>query len=328
MNKIVLATGHKHAFHRVSGLAALENGYFRDEGLGDVELIASGEDQLTVEGLNSGTIHYGLDVKPGLVFEVNSKGGQLYIIGGMLNQFPSTLVGAPEIKSVADLRGKKIGLKEEGGSRERTWIRILLRREGIDPDREVTWVAHSGYGSLDFQKPRLERGDYQAIGLSGHYKRPELFDEVRKKGLVVLAERSETHPNGLPDRVIGTTAAILSQYPRETVKVLKAIIRGYRFARDSKNGEKIRQMYMTYDWGKSGYGWGKFDENLLAGMIASARYLPPDGNVNQRGMEDLLQEYKDSHLLPSSFGLDQVTRLEFVTQAAREVNARFGPDGY
>ena len=32
-NKIILATGHAHAFHRASALAAISNGYFRDEGL-------------------------------------------------------------------------------------------------------------------------------------------------------------------------------------------------------------------------------------------------------------------------------------------------------
>ncbi len=103
MKKIVLATGHKHAFHRVSALAAIENGYFRDEGLGDVELIASGEDHLTVEGLISGEIDYGADVKPGSVFEENAQGASIYIIGAMLDKFPSTLIGAPEIRSVAEM---------------------------------------------------------------------------------------------------------------------------------------------------------------------------------------------------------------------------------
>jgi len=224
--KIILATGHKHAFHRVSGLGAIENGYFREEGLPEVELIASGEDTLTVEGLKSGSIDFGLDVKPGLVLEADSNGDGLYIIGGMLNQFPSTFIGTPDLKSVADLRGKKIGIKEEGGSREVVWIRMLLRKAGMDPDKEVRWITHAGYGSLEIQKPRLDKGDYQAVGLSAHYKRPELFELVRKAGFTVLAERSETHPDGLPDRAIAATGTIISQRPQDTVKVLKGIIRG------------------------------------------------------------------------------------------------------
>ncbi|MFB3886802.1 MAG: ABC transporter substrate-binding protein [Thermodesulfobacteriota bacterium] len=327
-NKIILATGHKHAFHRVSGLAAIENGYFREEGLPEVELIASGEDRLTVEGLKSGSIDFGLDVKPGLILEAGSKGDGLYIIGGMLNQFPSTFIGTPDLKSVADLKGKKIGIKEEGGSREVVWIRMLLRKAGMDPDKDVTWVTHAGYGSLEIQKPRLEKGDYQAVGLSAHYKRPELFDLVRKAGLVVLAERSETHPSGLPDRAVATTGSTISEYPKETIKVLKAVIRGYRFSRDKKNTERIKKMYLTYDWGKDGFGWGKFDPALLDGMIASAQYLPSDGSFNARGMEDLIKEYKAWGKIPKNFTLERVTRLEYAQQAAKELDKKFGVGRY
>lgn len=286
-NKIILATGHKHAFHRVSTLAAIENGYFWDEGLPEVELTASGEDSLTVEALRSGAIDFGADVKPGMIFEANSKGESLYILGAMINGLPSTLISTPDIKTIKDLRGKKIGCKEEGGSREVPWIRMLLRKEGIDPDKEVAWVTHAGFGSLEIQKPRLERGDYQAIGLTGHYKRPEIFDLVRAAGFNVLAECTETHPYGLPSRVIATRGDILSKYPVEVVKVLRGIIRGYRFARDKKNTGRIRHMYLSYDWGREGFGWGKFDEALLDGQIASAQYMPPDGGVVERGLKDI-----------------------------------------
>ena len=329
MKKIVMATGHKHAYHRVSTLAAIENGYFRDEGLPEVELTATGEDRLTLEALRSGKTDFGADVKPGLIFEASSKGEQLYIIGAMINGLPSTLIGTPDIKSIADLKGKKIGCKEEGGSREVPWIRMLLRKAGIDPDREVEWVTHAGFGSLEIQKPRLDRGDYQAIGLTGHYKRPELFDLVRQAGFNLLAECSKTHPYGLPSRVIAARGDILARYPEEVVKVLKGIIRGYRFARDKKNTERIRHMYLTYDWGKEGFGWGKFDESLLDGQIASAQYLPPDGGVNLRGLQDIAEEYKVWRKLPQNFSCEQTTRLEFVGRAAREVDDRYGvPEGY
>jgi hypothetical protein len=199
-DKIMLATGHAHAFHRASALAAIKKGYFRDEGLPPIELKATGEDSLTVKSLESGDIDFGLDVRSALVLEANSKGEKVYIIAGMLNHLDLTLIGTPDVKSVADLKGKKIGVIEKGGGREVPWIRMLLRKEGIDPDKDVTWVSEAGYGSLDIQKPRLDRGDYQTTPLSAHYKRPELFDIVRQAGYNILAERSETFPDGLPDR--------------------------------------------------------------------------------------------------------------------------------
>lgn len=326
--KIRLATGHAHAFHRASTLAAIENGYFRDEGLSEVELGATGECSLTVESLKSGDIDFGLDVRAGLILEENSKGENLYIIGGMLNHLDLTLIGAPDVKSITDLRGKKIGVIEKGGGREVPWIRMLLRKEGIDPDKDVIWVTDAGYGSLDIVGPRIDRGDYQATPLSAHYKRPELFQLVRQAGYNLLAERSETYPDGLPDRVVATTGKMLAQYSEIVKKVLKGIVRGYRFARDAKNAPKVRQMYLAYDWGRDGFGWGKFDEKLLDEMVRSARVLPPDGSVSQTGLDALLKEYKAWGKIPRNFTKQRVLRLELLQEAVSELNAKFGPEGY
>jgi len=326
--KIIMATGHNHAYHRASTLAAIENGYFRDEGLDEVELGATGEDHLTVEALETGTIDFGVDPKPGLILEANSRGVPLYIVGGMLNGLPATLISVPEVKSIADLRGKKIGAKEEGGARDVPWIRMLLRKEGIDPDKEVSWVIHAGFGSLEIQKPRLEKGDYQAISLTGHYKRPELFDLVKAAGLNKLADSLETHPYHLPHRMLATRAEMIDEHPEQVVKVLKGIIRGFRYAQDPKNGPKILDMYHNYDWGKEGLGWGEFDNSLIESQIASAKYLAADGGFSERGLQDLVDEYKAWGKLPGDYDSSQAFRLEFVGQAVKELDEAYGPGGY
>jgi ABC-type nitrate/sulfonate/bicarbonate transport system substrate-binding protein len=327
-DKIMLATGHAHAFHRASALAAIKKGYFRDEGLPPVELKATGEDSLTVKRLESGDIDFGLDVRSALILEANSKGDKISIIAGMLNHLDLTLIGTPDVKSIADLRGKKIGVIEKGGGREVPWIRMLLRKEGMNPDKDVIWVTEAGYGSLDIQRPRLDRGDYQTTPLSAHYQRPELFDLVRQSGYNILAERSETYPDGLPDRVVATTGKILTKYSKTVKSVLKGIIRGYRFARDPKNAREIREMYLTYDWGRDGFGWGKFDEKRIDEMVRSARILPPDGRISLSGLDALIEESKASGKLPKDFTKQQVLRLETLQEAVSELNAKFGPEGY
>ncbi|MFB3883837.1 MAG: ABC transporter substrate-binding protein [Thermodesulfobacteriota bacterium] len=326
--RIILATGHAHAFHRASVLAAIGNGYFLAEGMQKVEVRATGDDDLTVERLKSGDIDFGLDPRPHSLLEENAKGEKLYIIAGMLNFLDFTLISTPDVKSIADLKGRKIGLIEKGHGRDATWIRMLLRKEGIDPDKDVISVLDVGYGSLEIQGPRLDRGDYQAVFLSGHYKRPELFEKVRKAGYNVLAERSETHPEGLPDRVVATTGKMLAQYPEIVKGVLKGVVRGYRFARDPKNAEKLRDMYLAQDWGKKGFGWGKFDDKLFDGMISSARILPPDGSISLTGLEDVIAEWKASRKLPDNFKRNQVLRLEILGEAVKELNTKYGPEGY
>jgi len=328
MDRIILATGHAHAFHRASAISALKRGYFTQEGLGNVDIIATGDDDLLISRLMEGTIHVGLDRRPHSLLEENAKGTSLYIIAGILNNLDYTLISTAEIKKIADLKGKKIGLVEKGHGRDATWIRLLLRREGLDPDRDVTYITNAGYGSLKIQGPRLRRGDYQAVFLSGHYKRPELFAKVREAGFNILAERSETHPDGLPDRVVATTGKFLEQFPAVTIKILKGIIRGYRFARDPKNSAILRELYQTQNWGKEGFGWGEFDEDLLNGMVSSARILPVDGRISISGLEEIIDEWKISGKLPENFRKEQVLRLEFLKKAVEELNNRYGPEGY
>ncbi len=327
-NKIILATGHAHAFHRASALAATKNGYFLAEGLPEVEVRATGDDDFTVEHLKTGVIDFGLDPRPHSLLTENAKGEQIFIIAGMLNFLDLTLISTRDVKTVADLRGKKIGLIENGHGRDATWIRMLLRKEGMDPDKDVISVLDVGYGSLDIQSPRLDRGDYQAVFLSGHYKKPEIFDQVRQAGYNVLAERSKTHPQGLPDRVVATTGKMLEEHPEIVKGVLKGIVRGYRFARDSKNWQTLTELYLAQDWGKDGFGWGKFDDKLFQGMVASARILPADGSISMTGMEDVVAEWKISGRLPKDYNWKQALRLDPLQEAVRELNAAYGPEGY
>jgi NitT/TauT family transport system substrate-binding protein len=63
------------------------------------------------------------------------------IIGStILQQLDHYLVARPEIGSVADLRGKKIGVLS-AGSCDSYFIRRMLLRAGVDPDTDVELVA-------------------------------------------------------------------------------------------------------------------------------------------------------------------------------------------
>ncbi len=327
-DRIRLATGHEHAFHRASTLAAIDNGYFRAEGLPEVELLATGGCSLTVKRLKAGDIDFGLDVRPGLILEERSRGEELYIIAGMLNHLDLTFIGASHVRSLADLKGKRIGDYESGEGRARAWIRMLLRKEGLDPDRDVTWITDVGYGSLAGERLRLEKGDYDATCLSAHHKRPELFDQVRQAGLHVLAERSQTHPDGLPDRSVTTTGRMLAGEPALVKRVLKAVVRGYRFARDPRNAPAIKEMYLSRDWGKAGFGWGKFDNNLIDGMVNSSRVLPPDGSISISGLDATIAEFKAWGKIPQDFEREAVLRLDILKEAMGELTAQFGSEGY
>lgn len=162
--KITMAAGHYHFFHRIAPLMAESKGYFKEEGIEDVEILATGEDELTIEWLKEGKIDFTQDVKPLLVIAENNKGAGVYIIGGMINGMLCNLHGAKGITRIEDLKGKRVGIVMGEGSREALWVKYLLRRHGFDLEKDVTFVYHTGYLSAksdaSFGPWRLSGCDY------------------------------------------------------------------------------------------------------------------------------------------------------------------------
>src|SRR3990172_8956887 len=142
---ITISAGHFHFFHRIAPIMAERRGYFSAEGLNDVDIVAPGEDELALENLKAGKADFILDLRPLLAFAENNKDTPVYIIGGMIGGNLTYLHGAKGIERIEDLKGKRVGLGEGGGSRSSLWTKDLLRRHGLDPDKDVTFVLHIGY---------------------------------------------------------------------------------------------------------------------------------------------------------------------------------------
>jgi NitT/TauT family transport system substrate-binding protein len=67
----------------------------------------------------------------------NLEGADIIYILGLLDKLNYQLVTRPEIKSVEQLKGKKLGVSRFGSSAD-FGLRALLKRFGVDPAKEVT----------------------------------------------------------------------------------------------------------------------------------------------------------------------------------------------
>ncbi|MBI4330137.1 MAG: ABC transporter substrate-binding protein [Chloroflexi bacterium] len=319
--KIMASAGHFHFFHRTAAIMAERRGYFKEEGLGDVEIKAAGEDELSIEGLKSGKIDFVLDVRPLVVISENNRGSDVYIVGGMISNVPTSLHGARGIRSVADLKGKRVGLVESGGGREALWVKDLLRRHGFDLNKDVTFVTQVGHTGLQNQRPRLDRGDHQAVLIAAPNS-----DQAVKEGYLRLARRSDEFPD-YPDRVVATTGAMIAQHPGTVKGFLKGLIRGYRFVKQERNWPEIVKMVNDYHWERD-MGWENFDRSRLNTPYSLIEYIPYDGSVTRKSLEVVITQARGLGLLPEGVRVEQATKFEFVEQAAKELNEKFGPRGY
>ncbi len=321
---LIVSAGHFHVFHRVAPVVALQKGYFRQEGLAEVDIIATGDDESTMVGLKRNSINIQLDVKPSIVFRECSKGEQIYIIGAMLSQHPVAFITTGDIKTIADLKGKKIGLYESGGGASRHMISALLRKHGLDPEKDVSYVLRAGSPSLKNQAPRLERGDYQATTVFSVYAA-----EAAEQGFRVFAHSQDVYPDGYPTRIMTTNDYMVSHHPDALKAFLRGLVRGFRFVRDTRNLAESWNIINAWRWEKANsLGWDEgFEPDWLS---AGSLYvnLAVDARVPVKGLKNMMDDLKSAGVLPTDFSLEKVMALSFLEEAIKEVDAQFGQGRY
>src|SRR3990172_2468769 len=158
---IRLGAGHYHLFHLFAAIIAEHKGWFREEGLESVESFFTGDDDKTIEGLQTGEVDFALDPKTANVLRARARGDDIAIIGGWLNRFFYGMVASKEIRKVKDLKGKKFGVRVVNTGIEWLPAREILRSQGLDPDRDVEYVV-AGMATAGNSREPLLRGEDQA----------------------------------------------------------------------------------------------------------------------------------------------------------------------
>lgn len=182
-------------------LAAREMGYYDDLGL-DVKFTPTGGSGTVVEQLAAGNLEAGNPSMPS-VGEALLGGIPLvnvftYSTGAIFGIFTPQDSG---ISSIADLRGKKIGISEPGGG-EVAFLEAALRKRGIDPIEDVTLIPIGEGGPETFQAIEGKRVDayssayndvfaLQTEGLQLKDLTPAIFDKFPARGIITTSETFE-----------------------------------------------------------------------------------------------------------------------------------------
>ena len=315
---LVMAVGHHHLFHLVAPTLAKAKGWFEAEGITNYEFVVTGKDELTLPAMSQGKIHIGLDPKPALLIKEFCEGRRFKIIAGWLNKPPFSLVGAKGIKTAQDLKGKRIGGREIGGI-DTLQMKNFLRTQGVDPEKDVGLVV-SGMNSRAQQQPLLDSGEIQAaMILRG--EAPAMVPE----GYTILADFNDIYPDGFPQRVIATTEEFLEKRSNLIKPILKAMIRAFRMM-NQNYPETIKIIHAAVARGE--LKWDRdIDHDLWKTKYPFFDAIPADGMVTRKGLETVVREGREVGKIPASFKMEDILRLEFVIEAAREVDAQFG-QGY
>ena len=196
---------------------AAHRGFFKDEAI-DIE-IPMMLPQLAHNALMSGEVDYHGAADSAL--RLAAKGAPLKAIffGAMRPNY--FLMAKPQVKAVADLRGKYIGMVRFGDTVELA-TRIALSREGLDPQKDAIPIM---IGLATTRVAALTAGSIDAT-----IAVPPDNVLLRQKGfreLLFLGDSVEFPSNGF-----ATTDRQLTDKRDLTKRMLRALYRGLAFARE------------------------------------------------------------------------------------------------
>jgi ABC-type nitrate/sulfonate/bicarbonate transport system substrate-binding protein len=140
-----------HTLHIVPIMAAHEMNFLYDEGLKTADgslgyeilrdpMVPFGLEKLGIaQGMKERSVDIALDVQSRTIFFQRARGADVYIIAGWRNQRPGVIIGPPHIKSLQDVKGKRVGISDWNSIRH--WaLQIQLRKAGLDLEKDVEWI--------------------------------------------------------------------------------------------------------------------------------------------------------------------------------------------
>jgi NitT/TauT family transport system substrate-binding protein len=195
---------------------AAEGGFAKQQGL-DLKMHAFDNDIRMVEALRAGEID-AFEGSPTTPMIATSKGGDLKILGCTWPKLTYSFFARPELRTLADLRGKTIGISAPGSLPELV-ARAMLGRMDIGPG-EVKFVEAGN----DAERVRaiVAKKIDAAVSTSDFAARPDL-------GLKSLAFANDILPSFLRACIV-TRGDTWRKRPDELVRLLAATMNGYEHA--------------------------------------------------------------------------------------------------
>ena len=120
-------------------------GFFKQEGL-DANLIYISASSTMAQAMLAGEVAISTANSQAVV-DTGLQGGDLVSVGAICNFVALYVIAAPEIKSVADLRGKPVGVSRFGATTD-FGIQIFLKKYGLEPVRDVPILQIGGLPEL------------------------------------------------------------------------------------------------------------------------------------------------------------------------------------
>lgn len=210
--KIGIGVSSIGRFLPLIGLAA---GLFERKNIA-VEVVNRQDEEKIVEDIVAGVTPVGTPNAPSLIFSLLA-GNDLVIVGGVLNRPAFFLAGNPSIKSIVDLKGKRIGINQPRRMAGMVML-ALLRRWGFDIKKDLTLVD---LGLNDRSLEALRDNQLDAALLP-----PEKAFLAEAEGCSIIADSFELDFHWVP---LATTRRFLSDNRQLVANIAGVYVESIQF---------------------------------------------------------------------------------------------------
>ena len=210
--KIGIGVSSIGRFLPLIGLAA---GLFERENIA-VEVVNRQDEEKIVDDIVAGVTPVGTPNAPSLIFSLLA-GNDLVIVGGVLNRPAFFLAGNSSIKSIVDLKGKRIGINQPRRMAGMVML-ALLRRWGFDIEKDLTLVD---LGLNDRSLEALRDNQLDAALLP-----PEKAFLAEAEGCSIIADSFELDFHWVP---LATTRRFLSDNRQLVANIAGVYVESIQF---------------------------------------------------------------------------------------------------
>ncbi|MDP2726375.1 MAG: ABC transporter substrate-binding protein, partial [Dehalococcoidia bacterium] len=279
----------------IAYFVGLDKGYYQEEGL-DVNLqevasaisvkslIAGGQDFEGSLGSSKAAILQGAPLKG-------------IFIGRVVNPF--YLVTKPEIKTFADLKGKRIGVAAVGSALDIA-TSVVLRKNGLDPQKDVAWVG-LGPGSSRFNA--IKGGAIEAVVV-------EELDTLmlQAAGFNLLLFVGKEIPGASSG--VAVNEKTLKERPNIIKSMTRAMVKSQKFIKGPQGKDYVVKRFTGFD----------LAPDLAAKLYDTIKDSFTEGGwVDDAFLKADLDRTREELKVAEDFSVDRVYDLTFAKQASQDL---------
>ncbi|MDY7544932.1 ABC transporter substrate-binding protein [Glaciimonas sp. CA11.2] len=306
--KVSIAVGGKNLFYYLPLTVADQLGYFKDEGL-QVEISDFAGGAKALQALIGGSA----DVVSGAfehTISMQAKNQMItaFVLQGRAPQIVMAVSNKtmPNYKSIADLKGKKIGVTAPGSSTS-MMSNFVLAKGGLKP----TDVSYIGVGASAGALSALRSGQIDAIAnLDPLITMLQQKNEIRIISDTRTIKETEAVFGGpMPAATLYASADFIKKYPNTTQALTNAMVRALRWLQKAAPEDIVKAVPENYLLG---------DRALYIEAFTKVREaISPDGKFPDAGAATALRtlESFDPTLADKKIDLSKTYTNAFVTKA-------------